>query len=272
MVTCVDTITSGFEPGVVVAGGTWAVETANGWIYDFFILDYDGALNGTEGLGAYRSWMQEYVPDRFTELFNPTTLNIVIDTSQAREAHRELVPFFVADTGPRPDRALPADTPLLEVVTEFQRRYDAGDVEGYEAIINPAIGYPPGENATASWFTAVTGMTSQRTCTEVDAITLRCSEQIYSGLVPGQLVGEITAEYVARNGWIVAVNFPDGPADAEANPATATGVAEYRDWVRTNAPDEFDALFADGLAMSLSTPEVRAQHEAMIATYLAATG
>lgn len=272
IVSCVDTIVSGLEPGRVVAGGRWAVEVADGWIYDFFIIDFDGALNELEGLSAYREWMREHIPDRFATLFDPTTPGIIVDTAEAREGHRELVPFFVADTGPRPELALPADTPLLDVVAEFQMRFDAGDIEGYEALIHPAIGYPSGNDAEASWFGAVTGITTERSCIQVDDITVRCEEVATSGLAPGVVVGDFTTEVIGRNGWILAVNFPDGQPESMSDPWSATGVAEYRSWVQETMPDAFDDLFAAGLRMRLDTPELRDRHSAAIADYLAATG
>jgi len=269
MVTCNETLTSGLEPGVEIGGGVVAAEVADGWVTDVIIVDYIGALDERAGLNNYRNWLQETIPDRYPDLFNENTLTIIVETPVAQEGHRELVPFFLADTGPRPERALPAETAMTDVVAEFHRRWDAGDVEGYEAIINPAIGYPPGNDAWAARFADVTGVTAERTCTEVDAITLRCQETATSGLLPGETTAS-TVDYVVRNGWILAINFVEGES-ALITPATAAGVSEYRLWVRDNYPDRFDTLFAVGVTMVLDTEEVRELHRQTIAEYLAAT-
>jgi len=269
MVTCTETLISGLNPGVATGGGTVAASVIDGWVVDIFIIDYQGGLDERGPIADYRTWLQETIPDRYPDLFSETTLTIIVETPQARQGHRELVPFFVADTGPRPERALPADTPLMDVVAEFHRRWDAGDVEGYETLIHPAIGYPPGNDAWSAWFGAVTGLATERTCTEVDEITVRCREIGSSDFVRGEVELDTEVEYVARNGWILAISFPDGSALVQPN--NAAGVAEYRRWVQDNDPDAFAELFSGGIVMRLETPELRALHQEKIAEYLAAT-
>lgn len=272
MVTCTDTLTSGLEPGVVVGGGTTAYEVADGWIVEFIIVDYQGALDERTGRDAYRNWVQEFFPTEFATVFNPTTLTMILETEEAQAKHAELIPFFVGDTGPRGELALPADTPLLDVVNEFVTRYDAADIAGYEALLHPASGYETGSNSAGSWFAAVTGMTTERTCTEISPTQVRCEEIAISGLVPGVVVAWFPSTWNGRAGWIWTVEFEEGAELDFANPATALGVAEYRSWVQANDAEAFATLFIGAVSMRLDTPEVRAQHQATIAAYLAATG
>ena len=271
MVACVDTITSGLDPDGFVAGGTWAISVADGWIHDFFIVDFVGAASETTGLNLYRDWMLQNFPDQHATLFDQTSLTIVVDTAEAREAHREFVPFFRGDTGPRDALALPADTPLLDVVAEFTRRYDTGDIEGYEALIHPAGAPDTLGVEQASWFTAVTGMTTERTCTQVTPTQIRCDEVATSGLVPGLVVAEATSVWNGRAGWIWTIEVEEATEGDFTNPGSAPGVAEYRSWVQENEPDAFNTLFIVSINMRLDTPEVRAAHMEMVQRYLAAT-
>ncbi len=272
MVTCTETLTSGLEPGVVVGGGTAAYEVADGWIVEVIIVDYKGALDERSGLDAYRTCVQEFFPDDFATVFSATSLQIIVETAEAQAMHAELVPFFAGDTGPRGELALPADTPLLDVVNEFTTRYDAADIEGYEALLHPA-GAPESLGVgQSSWFAAATGMTTERTCTQVTPTQVRCDEIATSGLLPGTVVAEFPSIWNGRAGWIWTVEFEEAREIDFANPTTGPGVAEYRIWVQENDPDVFGALFIGSLTMRLDTPDIRQAHRDMIQRYLAATG
>jgi hypothetical protein len=273
VVTCEETIISGTEPGTVIGGGITAAEVKDGWVLNPFIgPGYVGAIsergNENQFIGQYRNWVRERFPDDFDELF--TAVSMIVGTPEAQAKHREFMPFFVADTGPRGEAALPADTPLIEVVATFTERYDSGDINGYEALFHPLSGYASGSNAQDSWFSSVTGMSADRDCTLVEPTQVRCDEVVYSGLLPGTVVGEFTTLWNGAAGWIWSIEF-DGDAPQRAtDPALAPGVKEYRDWVKTNAPEAADTLFVAGLAMRLDTEEARDAHREMISSYLAA--
>jgi hypothetical protein len=272
-VTCSETLTSGITPESVIGGGTLAVTVQDGWVVDVFLLDYPGALDGERGgyvsyQNAYLDWMQDRFPDDSEVLFDG--IDMVIDTPAARDRHQELIPFFLADTGPRDELALPADTPLLDVVAEFQARFDSGDVAGYEAIFHPLTGYPSGQDAPSSWFTAVTGTTAQRDCALVEPTQVRCVEVATPGLAPDTTLEPFTTVWNGAAGYIWSIEFPDGPPPGFTDPLTAPGVSEYRAWVEENRPDAVELLFIEGAEMRLDTLEARDAHTEVIQEYLAA--
>jgi hypothetical protein len=273
-VTCTESLTSGITPGSVIGGGTLAVTVQDGWVVDVFILGYQGALDGERNgyvsyQNAYLRWMQDRFPDESEGLFDG--IDMVIDTPAARARHQELVPFFLADTGPRGELALPAGTSLLDTVAEFRARWDAGDVAGYEAIFHPLSGYQSGQDAPASWFVAVTGTTANVDCTLVEPTQLRCTEVVTPGLAPDTTLEPFTTVWNGAAGYIWSIDFPDGPPPGFSDPLTSPGVSEYRAWVKENRPDDVDLLFIAGLEMRLDTQEARDAHREMVATYLAAT-
>jgi hypothetical protein len=100
LVTCDDTLISGLQPGTVVGGGLVALDVWIGMVVDVYIHpDYVGALANTAALDAYRSWVRDTLPDRYSELFNAASLTMTLDTPEAREAHRAAVEEYVAATG-----------------------------------------------------------------------------------------------------------------------------------------------------------------------------
>ena len=266
-VSCNETLISGLQPGRVIGGGFFGAEVADGMIMDFYIDDYDGAGIEREGLDEYRTWMQEFSPQTAGELFRPDG-TLVADTEEARTRHNELVAVFVTTMGPRAARALPADTPLLDVVATFNQRFDSGDIEGYEAIFHPMSGYESGRDAAHSRFTAVTGIVTERDCELVATTQVRCTQTLRSGLEPGTVSEPITTLWNGADGYIWSIDFPDGPPPAFSSPSAGPGVAEYRDWLNENEPDRIGELFR-GFAMRLDTEEVRNAHVELIATYLA---
>lgn len=274
-VTCTETLESGINPGTEIGGGKLAVTVQDGWIVDVFILGYLGALDGERDgyqsyQNAYLSWMQERFPEDAEVLFDG--IDMVIDTPEATAKHLDYIPFYLADTGPRDERALPADTPLLEVVDIFGERWDAGDVEGWEAIFHPLSGYKTGARAEQSWLAFVTGTTTARDCELVEPTLARCTEVISPGLVPGTTLDPVILEWNGAAGFLWSIDFPDGPPPGFENQLGLPGLTEYRDWVRDNNPGDFDRLFPDGLAMDLGTQELRNAHQDMVARYLAAIG
>ena len=187
-------------------------------------------------------------------------------------------PTTIAEsTGPRiivdrAQRALVAGTPLLETVDVFQRRFDAGDVEGYEAIFHPDAGYPSGRDAEAAWFGAVTGMTHERDCEVVAETQVRCVERSGSGLEPGTFSDEFVTVWNGADGYIWSIDFPEGTPPVEfSDPSDSPGVETYRQFVESNAPEMFADLFDENLAMRLDTEAVRVAHHELIGRFLADT-
>lgn len=276
-VTCTENLVSGISPGAIIGGGTLAFTVQDGAVLERFQFFYPAAIDGERGgfeeyLTAYRNWVQERFPDDIPELFGGFgSIDMVIDTPEARARHLELIPFYLADTSvDRDPLALPADTPLLEVVQTFTARWDVGDIDGYEALFHPLSGYPSGQDAPVSWFTAVTGMTTDRQCELIEETLVRCIDVMSPGLLPGTTLDPVVTEWAGAAGYIWRIDFPDGPPETFTNPGDAPGVKEYRDWVRDNDPDAFDTLFPDGIQMRLNTQDVRDAHTAMVARYLSA--
>jgi hypothetical protein len=268
-VSCNETLISGLQPGRIIGGGFFGAEVADGMVTDFYIDEYVGALTEDAAFDGYRSWMEKFNPDAAGDLFRADG-TMIADTNTARIRHNELVAVFVATFGPRTERALPVDTPLLEVVATFQERFATGDIEGYEAIFHPMSGYDSGRDAASSWFAAVTGLVADRQCELVSDTQVRCTETQRSGLAPGTVSEPFTTLWNGADGYVWTVEFPDGPPPTFGSPSAGAGVAEYRAWVEENEPDTFGELFT-GVAMQLGTEELRAAHSEMIATYLAAT-
>lgn len=270
IVTCNETMISGLQPGSVIGGGTFAAEVADGMILDIMILpDFVGALDETEGLDLYRNWVRDRRPEAFEELF-AFGINLRADTTELRTAHQEMVAFFLSSTGPRAEGALPADTPLLDVVATFLDRSDSADIAGYEAIFHPLSGYESGSDAAASWFAVVTGVVAERHCELVSDIQVRCTEIHRSGLEPGT-VSELTSVWNGADGYIWSIDFPDGLPPVLRNDASLPGLPAYRNWVRDNEPGSFDDLFSAGLFMRLDSEEARSAHTDLVARFLAAT-
>lgn len=280
MITCEETLISGLQPGERAGGGRFAAEVADGWVIDFFIFDYQGAVFESPGVDLYAEWMQvqRFSEGAFAELFRAEEFNpdlvMVVDTPEARQRHRDLIPAFLGDTGPRSDLALPADTSFEDVVSIFHERWDAGDVEGWAALFHPGNNYSPDQDAPASWFIDVTGVTIERECETITSETLAtqvlCTDRYTSGLAQG-VVSEARVVFTGDVGWIWSIDFPNGTPAGFSDVTNNPGVAEYRSWVQENEPDSFGTLFIGSVNMRLDTPEIRAAHQEMIQRYLAAT-
>jgi len=276
-VSCKETLISGLQPGRPVGGGFFGAEVNNGMITNFYIDEYTGGRFENEGLDLYRSWVSLNDSDAYEALFAVDT-TIVVDTAAARAQHNETVAVFVAAvaqsaTGPRAEGALSANTGFLEVVTTFLERWDAGDIEGYEAIFHPDSGYVSGSNSEDVWYNIVTGVVSERDCTLVTATRVQCAEKTFSGLEPGTVIDEFTTIWHGDAGylWTVGFRFPDGSPEAFTSPVVAPGAQAYLDWVKENEPDLFDDLFVGGLSMKLDTEDARNAHTELVARFLAAT-
>ncbi len=283
MITCEETLISGLQPGERAGGGRFAAEVADGWVIDFFIFDYQGAVFESPGVELYAEWMQEqrFSAGAFEELFRSEEFNpdlvMVVDTPEARQRHRDLIPAFIGDTAPRSELAMRSDTPFEEVVQVFHDRFDSGDVTGWEALFHPGNNYSaPRSEAAASHFMQVTGASTERDCTtivsETMATQVRCIERQTSGLVPGFVSEDVVVVYTGHFGWLWGIDFPNGRPASLSSLGNAPGVADYRLWVVENMPDRADTLFAFGATMDLDTEEVRELHKETIAAYLAATG
>lgn len=271
LVMCDDVLISGLEPGVAIGGGRVAFEVVDGLVTNMFIFpDYVGALSEAAGLDAYRSWLQERRPEMFEELF-AAGVDPRLDTPELRGAHQEWSSIFLASIAPRSEPSLPVDTPLIDVVTTFQERWDAGDVAGYEALFFPLTGYESGSDASTSWFVSVTGVRTERECEVVDANQVRCTETSFSGLLPGRSLGTITTLVTGGDGWIWTIEFPNGVQEGLLDQAASPGVPEYRTWLSENDPEALGELFG-GATMRLQTEELRDAHRAAIAEYLASIG
>jgi hypothetical protein len=271
-VRCVERATSGLEPGTVTDEFTTLWNGADGYILsiefpDGAPIEFNDPTNAP-GVAAYREWLERINPDEFAKLFTEAGA-MKLDTNEARSGHRGFVPFFLSSTGPRAEGALPADTPLFEVVSTFIERFDAGDIAGYEVIFHPMAGYPSGQDAETSWFGAVTGMQHERDCEVVGETEVQCTEVAISGLEPGTRSEEITTVWSGADGYIWNIEFPDGaPADF-TDPSSGPGVAAYREWVEVNAPDVVGELFLDDSRLILDTEEARAAHRELVARFLA---
>jgi ketosteroid isomerase-like protein len=271
-VQCVEQATSGLEPGTVTDEFTTLWNGADGYILsiefpDGAPVEFSDPINAP-GVAAYREWLRRINPDEFAALFTDEGA-MKLDTNEARSGHREFVPFFLSSTGPRAEGALPADTPLLEVVSTFVERFDAGDVAGYEAIFHPMAGYPSGQDAETSWFGAVTGMQHERDCQVISETEVQCSEVAISGLEPGTRSEEITSVWAGADGYIWSIEFPDGPPRDFTDPSSGPGVAAYREWLEINAPDVVGELFLDDARLALDTEEARAAQRELVARFLA---
>ncbi len=274
-VRCLERVVSGLEPGAASDEYTTLWNGADGYISSVEVSDvapteFFDPTNGP-GVAAYRDWLERINPDAFAELFIDG-LTMKLDTEDARAGHRQFVPFFLTSTGPRAEQALPADTPLLDVVATFQERFDTGDVAGYEAIFHPMSGYVSGQDAETSWFGAVTGMQHERDCTVVGETQVRCVERAVSGLEPGTISDQFVTLWNGADGYIWSIDFPDGAPVEFNDPSSGPGVAAYRDWVEANAPDQFADMFVDGLRMKLDTEVVREAHRNLVAQYVTAIG
>jgi hypothetical protein len=273
-IRCTERIVSGLEPGTASEQFVTVWNGSNGYLDSIEFpegspSEFFDPTNGP-GVPDYRSWLERTNPVKLAELFVGATMKL--DTEEAREGHRGFVPFYLSSTGPRADGALPADTPLLEVVGVFQQRFDEGDIAGYEAIFHPMAGYRSGQDAEASWFGAVTGMQHDRECTLVTATQVRCVERATSGLEPGTTSDEIITLWEGADGYIWNIQFPDGPPAEFSDPQSGPGVDAYRAWVETNAPEVFGELFVNGQAMKLDTEEARTAHRDLVARFLADSG
>lgn len=175
-------------------------------------------------------------------------------------------------TIPRAARALPADTALMDVVGEFQDRFDTGDVDGYEAIFDPNAGYVSGSDAERSWFGATAGLGHERDCEPVTDTQVSCVERLVSGLQPGSTSDEFVSVWQGANGYLTSITYPDGFPTEFVDPVDGLGVPEYRAWLERTNPDAFADLFVDGLAMKLDTEEARQGHEGFVPFYLSSTG
>lgn len=274
VVTCNDTLISGLAPETVIGGGTVAFDIADGWVQDFLVIAYVGAVGEFEmpQYRQYLNWLEQRDPQNVDNLYVPR-VGLAFSTEEQRAKHREMVPMFLADVGPREadPLALPADASLLDTVAVFNERFDSGDIEGYEALFHPLSGYPSGQDAENSWFNAVTGQAAERNCVALEFTQVRCEEVVFSGLLPGTVVTEVTTLWNGMGGYIWSIDFPDGPPPGWSDTSQFPGVAEYRTWVEQNAPEAIDLLFVEGGAMRLDTEEARAGHVAMVDRFLAAT-
>jgi hypothetical protein len=272
-VRCVERATSGLEPGTVTEEITTLWNGADGYIFSIEFPDGPPPVEFSDptnapGVAAYREWLRRINPDEFAGLFTDDGA-MKLDTNEARSGHRGFVPFFLSSTGPRADGALPADTPLLEVVATFMERFDSGDIAGYEAIFHPMAGYKSGQDAETSWFGAVTGIQHERDCEVVGETEVKCSEVAISGLEPGTRSEEITTLWAGADGYIWNIQFPDGAPGDFTDPSSGPGVAAYREWVEINAPAVAGELFSDDSRLTLDTEEARAAHRELVARYLA---
>lgn len=270
-VRCTERATSGLEPGTVTDEFTTLWNGADGYIYSIEFPEgspagFSDPLNAP-GVATYREWLGRIDPDASARLFADDGA-MVLDTQEAREGHLEFVPFFLSSTGARVERALPEGTPLLEVVTTFMERFDAGDVAGYEAIFHPMAGYESGSDAEASWFGFVTGMQHERDCEVVGETQVQCIEVVISGLDPEARSAEFTTLWFGADGYIWNIQFPDGPPPDFSDPESGPGVDAYRQWVGANAPDVAGDLFGDDSGLILDTEEARSAHRELVARYL----
>ncbi|MDH3307969.1 MAG: hypothetical protein OEO77_10675 [Acidimicrobiia bacterium] len=275
-VSCTERGISRLQPGTVTNTYTTLWTGAEGYIYTIEFPDgmpTPVLTNPTDGPGVaeYRSWLEERFPDAFGTLF-VDGMTMTLDTEDVRTNHQGFVDMYVATIDPRSDRALAIETPLLETVATFRDRFDTGDVEGYEAIFHPMAGYRSGTDAMASWFSEVTGTTAEHDCVLVSFTRLECTERAIAGLEPGTISDPYITVWNGADGYIWSIEFPEGAPPAFTDPMESPGVAAYRDWVQTNAPEQFDTLFPDGTTMDLASAELRAGHSAMVERYRVAIG
>ena len=184
-----------------------------------------------------------------------------------------VAPTTTAPTTTLAPGALPVDTPALEVVQAWNARWAAGDVEGFEALVDPGASYFADNAGTAvargSWYRIATGATVESTCSNITAQRIRCETTSISGLTPGEvLLDRSITVYTVADGRIQNFEFPDGYAPYYAY--DIEGLERYRVWLRENDPSAFEELFAFGETIVLETEEVRAAHQEQIARFLAA--
>jgi len=273
-VSCVERLVSGLQPGSITDEFVSVWQGANGYVTsitypDGFPTEFVDPADGL-GVPEYRAWLERTNPDAFADLF-VDGLTMKLDTEEARQGHKDFVPFYLSSTGPRAAGALPIDTPLIDVVATFTERFDAGDIAGYEAIFHPMAGYRSGQDAETSWFGEVTGMQHERNCEPVSATQVRCVERAISGLEPGTVSDEFTSLWNGSDGYIWSIEFPDAQPVEFTDPNAGPGVATYRDWVEANEPEALAHLFVDGTTLKLDTEEARAAHRELVARFLADT-
>ncbi len=271
-ISCTERATSGLDPTVTTSEYTTLWTGAEGYIYtvefpDGFPEPALGDPVDGPGVPEYRDWLEARFPDAFPDLFSNGSA-IKVDTEDARTEHQRFIAMYLASIGPRSELALPADMPLADVVSVFRQRFAAGDVEGYEAIFHPSAGYESGSDAEAAWFSEITGAATEVDCNVVTYTQLRCTERSMPGLVPGTISDPFETIWNGADGYIWSIEFSEGtPSGFDL--INGPGVAAYRQWVETNAPDQFDELFSNGGKVNLLTADLRATHAALVTDYLA---
>lgn len=178
-----------------------------------------------------------------------------------------------------------SSSPAIEVVEAFLDRYEAGDVEGYESLMDPDAIWDCPEcvegpfftdsgarvlNRTWSHYGAATGIRREAEC-EAGERLVTCVVTSLSGLQPGTLLQVDEIEIIVNDGAIVdvlVVRTTNGML-----PATdLRGLMVYEDWLNENHPEVFDELFRFRGDPIVDSPEARDLQRQYVAQFLAETG
>lgn len=193
------------------------------------------------------------------------------------------IAFLVTASDPR--KEFTSSSPAIEVVEAFLDRYEAGDVEGYESLMDPDAIWDCPEciegpfftdsgarvlNRTWSHYGAATGIRREAEC-EAGERLVTCVVTSLSGLQPGTLLQVDEIEIIVHDGAIVdvlVVRTTNGML-----PATdLRGLMVYEDWLDENHPEVFDQLFRFRGDPIVDSPEARDLQRQYVTQFLAETG
>lgn len=163
-----------------------------------------------------------------------------------------------------------ASSDPMDVIAEFDRRYDNGD-PSFVALYDPSVFGDESwialqvNEARYAW---ATGLTDTSECS-ADGPRVTCTYTETSGIDPSRVYESGTLVYTISGGKIVGIQ-----SEGYFSPVTEdrSALAEYREWVRVNHPDKFDDLFLFGQTLAIQTDELVRLQRQMIAQYHEATG